>query len=82
LLFDPQYIMGSISHRYEAVTRSCYLYPIVTASGLDENILSPENDFAKFERTLLEFHEINFHEIFRIARAPVRLSNAVNKSKI
>ena len=30
---------------------------------------------------LLEFHEFKFHEIFRIVRALVPLSNAVNKSK-
>jgi len=54
---------------------------IVTASGLGENIPSPENDFAKFERTLLEFHEFNFPEIFRVVRALPWLSNAVKNRK-
>jgi len=41
-LFDFQYIMGSISHRYGAVRRRCYHYAIVTASALGESIPSPK----------------------------------------
>ena len=51
-------------------------------AGLGENIPSPEGDFAKFDCTLLEFHEFNVHEIFRIVREPVWLSNVLKKSKI
>jgi len=59
-LFVPQYITGSVLHRYDVVTRSCYHYANVTAAGLGENILSPESDIANFERTLLEFRELIF----------------------
>jgi len=51
-------------------------------AGFGENILSPESDIANFERTLLEFRELNFHKIFRVVRSPVWLSSAVKKSKI
>ena len=41
----PQYIMGSISHRYGAVTRSCYHYAVITAAVLGENIPSAKGVF-------------------------------------
>jgi len=82
ILFDPQYIMESILHRYEAVTRRCYHYAIVTADGLGENIPSPKGVFVNFERTLLEFRSSEFRAIFRVVRPPECLSNAVKKSKI
>ena len=47
-----------------------------------ENFLSRDGDVAKFERTLLELHEMNFPEISTIVRQPMWLSNAVKKSKI
>jgi len=74
--------MGSISHRYGAVTRSCYHYAVITAAVLGENILSAKGVFYNFEGTLLEFQSSEFYEIFRVARAPTWLSNAVKKSKI
>jgi len=44
--------MGSLWHRYGAVSRSCHHYAIVTAARLGENILSREGAIANFQRTL------------------------------
>jgi len=49
-----------------------------TAAG---NVPTAKSVLSKFERTLLEFHSSEFHEIFSVVRTPARLSNAVKIQK-
>jgi len=71
---------------YLVPLRSCpsELLPLRHCSGrrTSRKYSSPKGVFANFERPLLEFHSSEFHEIFRVVRTPVWLSNAVKKSKI
>ena len=52
-LFDPQYIRGFISHRYELPVGAVTIAPLLRPPAT-RNILSPDGDIANFERTLLE----------------------------
>jgi len=60
-LFDPQYIRGSISHRYGATPGTITIAPLLRPPAT-RNIPSQDGDIANFERIFLEFQSSEFHD--------------------